>query len=60
MNRKSDNCPLGRRGVVWQVFALVTVSLVTVVLVGLAAAEDKAPPVVNAKAAKLPKIVRTA
>src|ERR1700732_3217660 len=53
MNRKSDNCPLGRRGVVWQVLALVTMALVTVVLAGLAAAQDKAPPVVNAKAAKL-------
>ena len=53
MNRKNDNCPVGRRGAVWQVLALVTMALVIVVLAGLAAAQDKAPPVVNAKAAKL-------
>ena len=50
MNRKSDDCPLGRRGVVWQVLALVTVVLALTVSVGLAAARDK---VVNEKAAKL-------
>jgi mono/diheme cytochrome c family protein len=50
MNRKSDLCPPGRRGTVRQVLALITVSLVITVSVGLAAAEDK---VVNEKAAKL-------
>jgi mono/diheme cytochrome c family protein len=55
MNRKSDDFPTGRRGVVWQVLALVTLSPVIMVLVGVAAAQEKekAPPVVNAKAAKL-------
>jgi mono/diheme cytochrome c family protein len=53
MNRKSDDFPSGRRGVVRQVLVLVAVSLVTMVSVDLAAARDKPPPVVNAKAAKL-------
>ena len=50
MNRKSDLCPPGRRGVARQVLALVTVVLAVTVSVGLAAARDK---VVNEKAAKL-------
>ena len=50
MNRKSDLCPPGRRGVARQVLALVTVVLALTVSVGLAAARDK---VVNEKAAKL-------
>ena len=53
MNRKSDNGRLGRHGVVGQVLGLVTMALVSVVLAGLATAQDKAPPIVNAKAAKL-------
>jgi mono/diheme cytochrome c family protein len=48
MNRKSDKRILGRRGVVWQVLGLLTVALV-----GLSMANDDAPKIVNAKAAKL-------
>jgi cbb3-type cytochrome c oxidase subunit III len=48
MNRKSDECILRRRGVVWQVLGLLTVALV-----GLTTAQDDVPKIVNAKAAKL-------
>ena len=48
MNRKSDECILRRRGVVWQVLGLLTVALV-----GLTMAHDDAPKIVNAQAAKL-------
>ena len=48
MNPKSDERMLRRRGVVWQVLGLLTVALV-----GLAMAQDDAPMIINAKAAKL-------
>ena len=48
MNRKSDECILRRRGIVWQVLGLLTVALV-----GLTMAHDDAPKIVNAQAAKL-------
>jgi mono/diheme cytochrome c family protein len=48
MNRKSDKCLLSGRGLVWQVLGLLAVALV-----GLATAQDNAPPIINAEAAKL-------
>jgi mono/diheme cytochrome c family protein len=48
MNPKSDKYMLSGRGLVWQVLGLLAVALV-----GLAAAKDNAPPIVNAEAAKL-------
>ena len=48
MNRKSDKCRLRPQGFIWQVLGLLAVALV-----GLATAQDNAPPIINAEAAKL-------
>jgi mono/diheme cytochrome c family protein len=48
MKRKRDKWMPGGRGLVWQVLGLLAVALV-----GHVTAQDKAPPIINAEAAKL-------